>query len=583
MAKILIVDDYPTNREFLVSLLSHLHHQLLEAADGEEALAVSQAERPELVITDLVMPRMDGYEFAHMLRSDPALRATRIIFYSAKYQKWETETLDKASQWVRHLEKPSRPEEILQAVDEALGSAVPPAPVATPQQFDRAHLRLLTDKLARKVHMLDALNRLGQKLALESDPMRLLETLCGQAREILQAQETVVAISEDGQTLRHFFLAGAEPELAERVGTPPLELALLRHLVAQEHSLRWNALPAEAASAFPAGYPAARNLLWAPIDSPSRHYGAFYVTNKLEGAEFSGDDEMVASTLGLQLGVAYENAQRFELMVREAAERKEAQESLRRLKDELELRVERRTAELTAANRELENFAWIVAHDLKAPLRGVAALAEWLQTDYADKLGDKGRQWLAQMNQRAGRMNRMVEEILQYSRLGRTREEPQLVALAELVPLLVQDLAPPPHVHIRIASGLPVVQGEPVRLRELFQNLISNAIKYGDKPEVEIRVAWADSGSVWQFSVSDNGPGIEEKHFERIFKMFQTLAPKDKTDSTGVGLALVKRIVERAGGRVWVDSRLSQGSTFHFTWPKPAWAKSSEPVKRMAA
>jgi signal transduction histidine kinase len=126
-----------------------------------------------------------------------------------------------------------------------------------------------------------------------------------------------------------------------------------------------------------------------------------------------------------------------------------------------------------------------------------------------------------------------------------------------------------------------------VRLRQLFQNLIGNAIKYGDKPQVEIHVCWADSNSLWEFSVADNGPGIEARHFERIFNIFTTLAPKDKTDSTGVGLALVKRIVERAGGRVWVESRFGQGSTFRFTWPKrlttEAAAQTTESRQRAAA
>ncbi len=224
--------------------------------------------------------------------------------------------------------------------------------------------------------------------------------------------------------------------------------------------------------------------------------------------------------------------------------------------------------EVQSINQELNDFASIVSHDLRAPLRGVATLASWLQSDYADKLNDQGRDYLAQMNKRVGRMDRMIEGILDYSRLGRTIENPERLELAKVLPGVVEDLAPPPRVHVQIAPGFPAVYGQSVRLRQLFQNLIGNAIKHADKPEVEIGVNWADSGSAWEFSVTDNGPGIEERHFERIFKIFQTLAPKDKTDSTGIGLALVKRIAERAGGRIWVESRLGEGSTFHVVWPK---------------
>jgi PAS domain S-box-containing protein len=240
-------------------------------------------------------------------------------------------------------------------------------------------------------------------------------------------------------------------------------------------------------------------------------------------------------------------------------------------------------AKVQAANRELNDFAAIVSHDLKTPLRGVATLAKWLQSDYADKLDQEGREHLAGMVNRTTRMDRMIEDILQYSRLGRAKEKLEPVELAELVPAVVQDLAPPAQVRVRIAPRLPVVQGDPLRLRQLFQNLIGNAIKHANKPQVDIQVCWADVGSLWQFSVTDNGPGIEQRHFERIFMIFQTLASKDKTDSTGVGLALVKRIVERAGGRVWVESRPGEGSTFHFTWPKRPRAGATETVERMAA
>ena len=235
---------------------------------------------------------------------------------------------------------------------------------------------------------------------------------------------------------------------------------------------------------------------------------------------------------------------------------------------------------LHAANRELTDFATIVSHDLKSPLRAVSTLARWMQSDYADKLDEEGRENLAEMVRRVGRMDRMIDDILAYSRLGRTEGKCEPVPLDDLVCGVVKDLSLPAQVHICVAAGLPVVHGEPVRLRQLFQNLIANAIQHGDKPRIEVRVDWADRGVFWQFTVVDNGPGIEERHFERIFKIFQTLAPKDKTNSTGVGLALVKRIVEGARGRVWVESRVSQGSMFHFTWPKKPQASRKGDLTR---
>lgn len=231
---------------------------------------------------------------------------------------------------------------------------------------------------------------------------------------------------------------------------------------------------------------------------------------------------------------------------------------------------------LQAANQELSAFATIISHDLKTPLRAVATLANWLQSDYAAKLDEEGQAHLAEMVHRVSRMDRMIDDILQYSRLGRTEEKAEPVPLAELLPEVVNELAPSESAQVRIAPGLPIVHGAPVRLRQVFQNLIGNALQHTNKPRMEIRIEWADREAFWEFRVADNGPGIEARHYERIFKMFQTLTPKDITNSTGVGLALVKRIVEQAGGRVWVESRVGEGSTFVFTWPKTPQTGSTQ-------
>jgi len=230
--------------------------------------------------------------------------------------------------------------------------------------------------------------------------------------------------------------------------------------------------------------------------------------------------------------------------------------------------VDAMIAKVEAANRDLSDFAAIVSHELKAPLRAVATLAQWTKADSANKLTAESRENLQEMVKRVARMDQMINGILAYSRVGREEERVEPVPLQELIAEVVHALAPPAHVRLTLDPGLPVILGDPTRVSDIFQNLIGNAIKFGDKVQTEIRIGCKEAEGLWEFTVADNGPGIEEKHFGRIFKIFQTLAPKDKTDSTGVGLALVNRIVERAGGSVWVESRKGEGSTFHFTWPK---------------
>ncbi len=236
-------------------------------------------------------------------------------------------------------------------------------------------------------------------------------------------------------------------------------------------------------------------------------------------------------------------------------------------------RAEQRQAQLLkqveAANQELADFAHVVSHDLKAPLRAIDSLAKWLAADYKDKFDDEGREQLNLLLGRVRRMHDLIDGILQYSRAGRIREKVVEVDLAELVPEVIDLLAPPSQIRVAVETPLPTVIIERTRIAQVFQNLLSNAIKYMDKPEGSVRVGCVEESGLWKFYVSDNGPGIEEKDQQRVFQLFQTLKPRDRADSTGVGLAVVKKTVDLYGGRVWIESKVGEGSTFYFTLPKP--------------
>ena len=274
----------------------------------------------------------------------------------------------------------------------------------------------------------------------------------------------------------------------------------------------------------------------------------------------------------------------------------ERDSELVKAKGELELRVQERTSELTTANKqltseitereraehkqaelvkelegvnqELKDFAYIASHDLKAPLRAIKTLADWISTDYADKLDQDGQEQLKLLRQRVDRMHNLIDGILQYSRVGRVREKLTEVELNKLMPEIIDMLAPPANIKITVESDLPTVKCEETRITQVFQNLLSNAVKYMDKPEGYIKVLCSEDGEYWKFGIADNGPGIEKKHWERIFKIFQTLAPRDEFESTGIGLTVVKKIVELYGGQIWLESEVGKGTTFLFTFPK---------------
>ncbi len=244
------------------------------------------------------------------------------------------------------------------------------------------------------------------------------------------------------------------------------------------------------------------------------------------------------------------------------------------LKEEIAERqqAEKRQAQLIEKidnmNKELKDFASIISHDLKAPLRGIKTLAQWVLDDTADKLGEQGCEQMNQLLGRVDRMYNLIEGVLQYSKAGHTDEGPVPINFETFIPEIIDMLVPPNNISIKIESPMPVIEFERTHAMQLFQNLLSNAIKYMDKDEGLIKIECSEQDDFWQFSVTDNGPGIEEKHFERIFKMFQALSTSEESQSTGVGLTIAKKIVEVYGGKIWVESIVGEGSTFLFTLPK---------------
>jgi len=245
-------------------------------------------------------------------------------------------------------------------------------------------------------------------------------------------------------------------------------------------------------------------------------------------------------------------------------ERRLAEQELEKLNKDLESAV----WELRRANKELKEFAYITAHDLKTPLRGIGTLADWISTDYADKFDEEGKQQVRLLVGKAKQMSALIDDILQYSRLGHDSSNKQQVDLNALVSELITGISPPENIKITIENELPVLICEKTQIMQVFQNLLSNAVKYMDKLEGQIKVGCVEQDGFWKFSIADNGPGIDEKYFKKIFKIFQALSSENRVDSTGIGLSIVKKIVELNAGVVWVESEPGKGSTFLFTMPK---------------
>jgi signal transduction histidine kinase len=223
--------------------------------------------------------------------------------------------------------------------------------------------------------------------------------------------------------------------------------------------------------------------------------------------------------------------------------------------------------QLQKQNLELDQFAYVVSHDLKAPMRGIANIIAWMEEDHGTELTPNIRKNLALIKGRATRLENMINGLLEYAKTGKVKKGIQQIDVNELVSDICELLVPDKF-DFRIRNHLPVVQSEKLLLEQIFTNLISNAVKYNQNPNPFIEISSTEFGKYFEFRVRDNGKGIEEEYFNKIFVIFQTLQERDAFESTGVGLAIVKKILDDHRGSIRVESEVGSGTTFIFTWPK---------------
>jgi putative nucleotidyltransferase with HDIG domain len=312
-----------------VTLLGYGGHTLLEAPDGADALKIARNWHPDLIITDILMPTMDGYEFVRQLRADPTFANIPVIFYTATYREREARSLAQAAGVQYVLAKSADPQVILDVVNTALGhlpAADEPPDIITKPPLDP--LQVVSTKLSAKMgelrdlgSRLEALVQLVLQIGSEREPGRLLEIACDAARVIVGARYAAIGMLEEGgQTLEHFVTSGLDPEAIARIGSPPTGKGILGKLLREGQPLRLRDIGLEPDSVgFPPGHPPMRSFLGVSLASPTGIYGRLYLTEKIGASEFSEEDQRVAIALGAQVAVAYENAYRYDEIQRHAA------------------------------------------------------------------------------------------------------------------------------------------------------------------------------------------------------------------------------------------------------------------------
>jgi PAS domain S-box-containing protein len=228
----------------------------------------------------------------------------------------------------------------------------------------------------------------------------------------------------------------------------------------------------------------------------------------------------------------------------------------------------RNQSELEERNQELDSFVHIVSHDLKAPLRAIANLSQWIEDDLEGSLPAANQEQMEMLRMRVHRMEATIEGLLEYARIGRTDGEIEPVVVSELIAETIETLAPLPTFTIGIAQNLPTLYTNRMLLSQVFANLLGNAIKHHDRVDGLIHLGIAERNEFYEFAIADDGPGIDPVNHERVFRIFQAINPQNRSDSSGVGLAIVKKIVEAQGGNIRLESQPGNGTTFYFTWPK---------------
>jgi PAS domain S-box-containing protein len=235
----------------------------------------------------------------------------------------------------------------------------------------------------------------------------------------------------------------------------------------------------------------------------------------------------------------------------------------------VELELEAKQAELMRSNKDLEQFAYVASHDLKAPLRAIELLVQWITEGLAGYDNNNVQENLALLTKRTQRLNRLLDDLLAYSRAGRKVGAFREIDSHALVLDVAQLTNPPPTISIAIAGQLPTFETYPAPLEQVFRNLIGNAVKHHPGPHGQIVVSCEEQADQYLFAVEDDGEGIPSQYAQRVFEMFQTLKPRDQVEGSGMGLAIVSRIVQWQGGRVWFEpTTRGRGTVFKFQWKK---------------
>ncbi len=539
--EILVVDDEPANLRLLQQLLGEAGYRVRLAKSGELALHSVKLKPPAIILLDIRMPGMDGYEVCRLLKEDAETRSIPVIFLSAleaeqdKVKAFEVGGAD-------YVMKPIRAAEVMARINTHL--ALRRALIELERRnIELEAIRITLEERAaeRSLELQHTNENLRREVEVNLKTVAALRRSERNYRRMIDtADEGIWMIGPDGKTV------SVNARMASMLGYDPKEM---------------NGLPVTAflyeedASGFLASAEQLCSGFSLHLELRLRHKDGHALHTIISATPTFDDTQQYQGAFA---------------MFTDITERKLAEAEILRLNRELEERVAQRTAALEVANREMEAFSYSVSHDLRAPLRAISGFASALEQDCAASLDDEGKRYLGLIGQGVHRMAHLIDDLLDLSRSSKGELGMQTVDMTVLAQQVYGELrAAVPERNIQFILGdLPPTPGDPALIRQVLANLLSNAIKYTSRqPEALIEVTGKAGQDVNTYSVKDNGAGFDMKFSDRLFGVFQRLHSYDEFEGNGIGLAIVKRIVERHGGHVWAEGETGKGAVFYFTLP----------------
>ncbi len=594
--EILVVEDSPTQAERLKWILENAGYRASVASDGEQALAAVRQQKPTIVVSDIVMPGMDGYELCRHIKDDEDLKDVPVILLTVLSDlKDVVKGLESGADNL--LVKPCDEQLLLSCV-----KRIVEAETITRLSTD-VDVLIVEDSRTQAEQLRHMLVTHGYKVAVAANGEEALAAVRKQRPAVVLSD--IVMPEMDGLALCEAIKSDPElrripvvlvtqlfkPEDVRRgievgaddyITKPYTEehvISLLERLLAEAKrpgetpGPRGLEVTLEGESLFIR--PEANQILHfllSTYENAASQYRALQRAESELRLHRDQLEELVAERTA-KLEAANENLRQ------EMTQRKQAEEALQKAHDELEVKVSERTKELAEANKELEAFSYSVSHDLRAPLRGMDGFSQALLEDYAHKLDATGKDYLQRVRAATERMGDLIDDLLALSRVARTemkRETVDLGMLAQSVAAGLRKTEPERQVELTIQEGA-IAEGDTHLLRALLENLLNNAwkftskqprarIEFGAVRNAECRMPNADLDEAdMVYFVRDDGVGFDMAYADKLFGAFQRLHSVAEFPGTGIGLATVQRIVHRHGGRVWAEGAVDQGATFYFT------------------